>query len=361
MPLGPFSSTVEIPFRNQRGNSRQYRKVQYGVRNAKHKRRQPSPYELMIEEITDYTAFGRDLQYYPPDAPDTPLAYQGQVWIGDAGVLRAQTHALAYDKLVQKVRDTASLGQALAERKEAVAMIATRAGQILNHARRLRRGDLSSLVPKRSRKYSFKGSSKDLSALWLEYHFGWEPLIKDIHTGVEILESPFPYGRKVVGHSKLERSKVAYKAGEVIDSSNSRVSVSCRLQGLYTTENPLLATANQFGLVNPVSIAWEVVPFSFVVDWFTNVGSFLSQSTDFLGFKREQEFTTFVYKAVGSAQTSYDGKTGYPPFYRRTSEQCLHMVRTLGIQGPPLVVKPFKGFSLTRGATAIALLVGFLK
>jgi hypothetical protein len=37
-----------------------------------------------------------------------------------------------------------------------------------------------------------------------------------------------------------------------------------------------LSLQRSLGLVNPLEIAWEVVPYSFVVDWFLPVGSYIA-------------------------------------------------------------------------------------
>jgi hypothetical protein len=37
-----------------------------------------------------------------------------------------------------------------------------------------------------------------------------------------------------------------------------------------------LSLQRSLGLVNPAEIAWEVVPYSFVVDWFLPIGSYIS-------------------------------------------------------------------------------------
>jgi len=50
-----------------------------------------------------------------------------------------------------------------------------------------------------------------------------------------------------------------------------------------TVNGPELASLKQFGLANPLSIAWELVPWSFVVDWVLPVGEFLDACTATFG------------------------------------------------------------------------------
>ena len=49
--------------------------------------------------------------------------------------------------------------------------------------------------------------------------------------------------------------------------------------------SPNSLKANQLGLVNPASVAWELIPFSFLVDWFLPVGKFLESYTDTVGMQ----------------------------------------------------------------------------
>jgi hypothetical protein len=63
--------------------------------------------------------------------------------------------------------------------------------------------------------------------------------------------------------------------------------------------NPQLATINSLGLTNPIAVAWELVPFSFAVDWFLPVGNTLSALTAGQGLTWLGGYITKrVYRAV---------------------------------------------------------------
>lgn len=356
MPLGPYSEYTSI----DGTYGRLYSKYKAGVRNSKSSRNKPSSY-LLQESTCVTTGTTGPVQR---DAPNTTIAYEGNGWTGNAKTLRNQALSKSYEKFVGKMKEhEAQLGANLAERKEAVSMIANRAGQLLGLARDIRSGNYRSLRRKSRRGLSKLNSKKTLSELWLEFHFGWEPLIGDIFSAVDVLQSPFPYGEPVKSASTMSDSQKE----SVTESSRSwrrtddiSQSVTVRHQGSLFIENPMLWNANRLGLVNPASVAWEVVPFSFVVDWFSNVGQVLGSSTDFLGCRLENPCTTYFYRASQEHQVVY-----LPPYdfigYGRSSSTAIVCERIPGIVGPSLTLKPFKGFSLTRGATAIALLVGFLK
>jgi hypothetical protein len=48
--------------------------------------------------------------------------------------------------------------------------------------------------------------------------------------------------------------------------------------------NPKLAELSSLGLINPLEIVWEVLRYSFVVDWFLPVGEWLGSLTADVGY-----------------------------------------------------------------------------
>jgi hypothetical protein len=43
----------------------------------------------------------------------------------------------------------------------------------------------------------------------------------------------------------------------------------------YVIASPLQSFLGQTGFTNPINLLWEILPFSFVVDWFTGIGPYL--------------------------------------------------------------------------------------
>jgi hypothetical protein len=44
----------------------------------------------------------------------------------------------------------------------------------------------------------------------------------------------------------------------------------------YAVPNEFLKTLSEGGITNPALVAWELLPWSFVVDWFLPIGNFIS-------------------------------------------------------------------------------------
>lgn len=290
------------------------------------------------------------------------LNFGAYPWMGkNQKAIFNRTDQTAYNKLVSKVKDAQmGWGENLATRKQAYSMMLHRVGTLTTAVRRLRRGDIPGFVkalgtterPSRSK-------VKNASSLWLEYHFGWEPLYGDIHTACKILAADVPSSTlRGVGIEEVEshwRSTNSSGMPRLYSRNYRAITV---MQGDYHVDNPNKFLLNQCGVINPVSVAWELVPFSFAVDWFLPVGQFLNSFTDFYGVSRTNEFTS-RYITVEQSVIVQPNRFGEK--HASVRSNGVMSTRTLGVSAPRPTFKLFKGFSLTRGATAVALLVGMLK
>jgi hypothetical protein len=125
----------------------------------------------------------------------------------------------------------------------------------------------------------------------------------------------------------------------------------------FNLSNSNLALAEQLGLANPASIAWELVPFSFVVDWFTNYGSVIGGLSSWAGYTISKPYTTRLFKGrvIWVTGDNYQGSHTYDT-YRLTKFRCS---RDKVLVGPlPSYPRWFDAIatSKTRAATAVSLL-----
>lgn len=188
-------------------------------------------------------------------------------------------------KLREKIAGTDfNAGVFLGEGREALSLITSSAWRIGGALRALRRFDFVSaerfLVEGTVRSgAAAKARSKarwtdNLSSNWLQLQYGWLPLLKDVHDGAGF----------IAHHLSAPLQQVV------------RVSVSDRTPGTWTSTSPsfyrldrpefvnqvwIKATIREksvvalSGLMDPLSIAWELMPYSFVVDWFIPIGNYL--------------------------------------------------------------------------------------
>jgi len=263
----------------------------------------------------------------------------------------------AYCKLRDAINDQAQWLVNIAERKQAVDMIEKSANRFLFALQLLSKGRkhaaasaLGIILPRNATRYS---RPKDAGNIWLEWHFGWSPLLEDIHTGLKILDSDWTT-KRCVGRSTCSTNKTV-KSSQGVWSQNMTLNARIRMGATVRVTDPAIHTLAQFGVLNPAAVAWELIPFSFLVDWFIPVGDYLNSFTDFLGLELTNTYTTTY--VVGSDAQDYR-QDPWPP--ERGACTGASMTRVPSIVYPMLHLRPFKGLSVSRGATAIALLMQFL-
>lgn len=203
-------------------------------------------------------------------------------------VNRAVTECLL--KLKDKKID---LGTALAESIKTVDMVAASAKTLWETLLAVKRGR----IPKWARR-GFN-PSVSLSNSYLQFKYGWKPLMQDVYSAYELARDGL--GRKTETFSASRSILESYEsATEVLSWKDRRqvvqVQGKCKLWARIDSE--LYSNVSRVGLNNPLSLGWELVPFSFVVDWGIPVGNFLEALNASAGLTFVGGFTSV--RAVGS-------------------------------------------------------------
>jgi hypothetical protein len=119
------------------------------------------------------------------------------------------------------------------------------------------------------------------------------------------------------------------------------------------------------GLTNPAVVAWELVPFSFVVDWFVNVSEFLGQFDEFIGLALDEPYHSAKIEASStlSAMTwTWTGGPEQPPIYYwkvngSIDSQLTEFLRLRGLPSIELAINHGVILSISRAVTAVSLLI----
>lgn len=313
----------------------------------------PTPYTRKIASYTYWSADSGTL---------APHGVGDFATVHDWYTVPEATHVknLAYERLKSELGSQANLAVFLAEYSQSVGMVAARLTQLASFARALKRGNLvqaarilSTPVPSRASK------KKKFADNYLEFHFGWSPLLSDIYAAVQVLQGPFPV-IPIRGRASTEITRVI-KDGSIASGlyqEDSWEGVLRCVQGVTVRiENPALYLANSLGLVNPGTVAFELVPFSFVLDWFVNVESFISSMTDFLGLEVSDAFHTISIKPGAKCSCYSLQKFLAVGRIREARGNFGYQKRVLGLSTPTLYVRPWKVPGYRRCLAAVSLVI----
>lgn len=248
----------------------------------------------------------------------------------------------AYNKLYKKVANVADL---IRTRKESMNMAINMLRRLTSAARAIRHGNIhraSSILGTDLHKRPKGGT---MSERWLEYAYGWSPLLSDLYN---ILDKGFGDIKfEVVSRKKeLNENSVSpfWEGGgspwrQVTGSLFELKTVSCKIK--CKIPNTAVQPISNFGLDNPLELAWEALPYSFVIDWFIPIGDYLAQSGAFASSVQvtEMSITKKIMRDwVGTtiAATSTDLSKGYKSRPTAFSKQYKLKTRSNTVRARPL-------------------------
>lgn len=194
-------------------------------------------------------------------------------------------------RLLSKVKgQKVNLGNFLAERNQTISLFGDTAKRIAKavnalRAKKFKEAFRALRCPPSKR----VNASKSLANNWLELQYGWLPLLDDCYGAAEELERAFDRDRVKPPIFKVT-AKRAWAASDVY-ASVSVIGASAKRDAImnfsrwcyYTVDYESSQFLGRVGLTNPLDIAWEATPWSFVVDWFYPVGKFLNTLDATLG------------------------------------------------------------------------------
>jgi len=220
-----------------------------------------------------------------------------------------------------KVREgKADLGVTLGSWRQSWDMIARRAGQARTRLKKVAdslekdyntsRTRHQMMIRARNRRDSrFRGDNQYLETpanLVLEGEFGWLPLFTDAKAAFGVMTSEQPNGW-VTGRSTGTIFQTDITEGNprriVEFSGKIRVSIAANVW----VDNPNLWLANKLGLLNLPGVAWDLVPWSFVVNMFTNLGQIANSFTAHYGLSVNNTSTTYSQRLMRDEQVIWSG------------------------------------------------------
>lgn len=273
-------------------------------------------------------------------------------------------YAKAYGKLQEDLGAQAQNLTAIAEMSSSLEMITKRITSMTKAYAALKKGRfrdflnlLSVQEPLRKHRRTRWTNSQEASALWLEYWFGWAPAVMDIYTSLELLYNLTPFVERsfeAKGSGLAWKPFTEDKAPGSYNSHSWDAKVYVRLSGTVTVSNPNLFLAARLGLLNPMSTALELVPFSWLLNWVSNVGGYVSAWSDDFGLTYTNTMQTVHCKVSGSNTWSRSNGAEQDGFLFTGSKTKRF---ASSIRRPPLMWNFPDRLSVTRAATAASLFV----
>lgn len=172
------------------------------------------------------------------------------------------------------------LGNALAESKKTIGTIVSRMTKVLSAYRAIRKGNVALAAKHLGIDFRRGFLHRSIADSWLEMQYGWKPLLADIYGANEALHAPARQVSQIVRVSR-QIARTSEDAGWTYPGTDVTGSclISLKAYAFYRVSDETQVWLSSLGLLNPLEIAWELTPFSFVVDWFIPVGDWLTGLT----------------------------------------------------------------------------------
>lgn len=129
----------------------------------------------------------------------------------------------------------------------------------------------------------------EIASLWMGYRYGIQPIVYSIQDALDYLEQ-----RGILYRTVRKGENQTVNLDIPGWTFNSPLSLR---QRIWAKGRFAATTTNGLGL-NPVTTAWELVPLSFVIDWFLNIGDLLGALAPSVSFDEKVFTRSIKYKNV---------------------------------------------------------------
>lgn len=165
-----------------------------------------------------------------------------------------------------------NMGVFLGEGRQTLHMMTDSATRIFKAMSAVKRGNVLAAADALRTKRPAK-LHKSAADNWIELQYGWKPLVQDVFGAAQFLA-------KTLEFPMIQTYRVTMKKPIRVTAINGTKFSS--FDGTGVTRCQLIARLSEVnvpqlvGLLDPASVAWELLPWSFVADWFIPIGSYLA-------------------------------------------------------------------------------------
>lgn len=301
--------------------------------------KKPNPNEFAHDRLGNMSGF-YSVKY--PDGLEQLTDGQG---LGSAystsRLFNDEVYNQALSKLYDQWRNSSDWSVTALQMRQAGRMFSG-AMDIVNYVRTFRIRQLFYLYQEYLRWRRSGGRVASVAAnLWLEFQYGWKPLAQDIYNTAVELSKEYPSLMVIEAKAHDTSREVVDKSTfipQLRERGNATVSWRCHIKCRFKPPASDAQLLSNFTSMNPASIAWELIPFSFCVDWVYNVGGYLrnletsclSHCSFVDGFVTEGVMTESETRVVGQAT---DGGYTYTASMQGFSHRT-HKKRSVLLESP---------------------------
>lgn len=290
-----------------------------------------------------------------------------------------EAERIATNRVISKIsKQKVNLLQNVGEYRQVYGMFNANTRRLVNAWRAVRHADVYGLYralpltkkqkAKVARQANNPAYTKAPAQWWLELQYGWLPLVGDVYDSLTNFYRRVEEGILIKetggrSHSWEEVAPYVDCGGFVRCAEIKTFKVASKCGVWYRVDSAQLANLQDWGVLNPALLAWELMPYSFVVDWFLPVGDWLSKVDYSLGLSFHDGYSTVFAKGdctrvyMPKVRTPADGSWIWDVRGRDTFREVNFDRRRLGafpsVPPPRFVPDGLRG---KRIANALALL-----
>lgn len=176
----------------------------------------------------------------------------------------------ALSRLYDMIRGQLDLSVAVAEASETKRM--------LNAFERVDKALFSVPPGVKDRSANWRTPLRALGGKWLEWHLGWKPLIQDMYGAIDEFYRHKVPALLTVRAKSQEQFPKSLSVAKLYSNDPAQFAFGTGIQGVafhLCFQDKGGFDLNRWTSLNPASIAWELLPLSFVFDYVYDVGSML--------------------------------------------------------------------------------------
>lgn len=217
-------------------------------------------------------------------------------WVGS--VWSQNDLNIHHNRLVGKIREAvgpqSSLGSSIfAEGGEAVSMMVNSLTEIASIAKAIRKKDISRLKKAWKSPRRVQEAMAEAGGRWLQFSWGWKPLVSTVADTLDVLaQDPSP--KQITVKTRMSGAETYRKVSGEKRIDNYAGTMSSKVSYNVTITNGNIWLLNSLELLNPAIWVWEAIPFSWLADYFVQVGDVIGSLNQFAGVKLDFRYHSVV-------------------------------------------------------------------